>query len=511
MICLGLFLLGCLATLGWSPLGQIWITGLAFTALVVNIAKTTGPWQAFFHCFCFALGLHAAGHGWVFSALYDQTDAGLLWSLVGSALFLIYLSTFLAVPAAGCTWLSLKVKSRTKNTNDSNPDLWRWPIALALTWTGAEALRGMLFNGFDSLAAGYLFSAWPLRGWVPVLGVYGCSLLFYASSAMVGAASVSASGSIRWRATVGCILVSVVLGGGTLLDAMEWVHPVGTPLSFRLIQGGVPQKIKFDANAQERQIVAYTETIIAAPADLIVTPETAFPIGLTEVSPAHLAKMRAFSYATASNIFLGTPQGDAQGSVRNSMFHIVPGRSELPRYDKTRLMPFGEYAPAGFGWFTQRMSVALNDQTAGSSNQAPFAMRTQNSAVHIGVLICHEDLSYADARRRASTSNVLINPGNLAWFEGSLALPQRLQIARIRALETGRPLLRTTNTGITAHLDAKGNVVSQLPSDTPGVLSGTIQPTAGLTPFARFGNLLAIGLAVVLLLATLVASKQWRP
>jgi apolipoprotein N-acyltransferase len=369
----------------------------------------------------------------------------------------------------------------------------------------------MLFNGFDSLAAGYLFSAWPLRGWVPVLGVYGCSLLFYASSAMAGATWVAGRGSIRWSATVGCISVVFVLGGGALLNTKEWVHPVGVPLSFRLIQGGVPQKIKFDANAQERQIVAYTEAITAAPADLIVTPETAFPIGLTEVNPVHLEKMRSFSAATGSNIFLGTPHGDAKGSVRNSVFHIVPGRSELPRYDKTRLMPFGEYAPAGFGWFTQRMSVALNDQTPGSSNQVPFVMRTQNAAVHIGVLICHEDLSYADARRWASTSSVLINPGNLAWFEGSLALPQRLQIARIRALETGRPLLRTTNTGVTAHLDAKGQVVSQLNSDAASDLSGSIQPTAGLTPFARFGNLLAVGLSGTLLLGAVVASGAKRP
>lgn len=510
MVCLMLFLLGGLAALGWAPLEQLWITWLTFVALVATIANTNGAARTLSRCFCFAAGLHTTGHGWVFSALHDQTDAGLIWSLVGSALFLAYLSIFLAAPAALCHWLQKWNWISAAKASKAKRSLFVWPITLAIAWTGAEALRGTLFNGFDSLAAGYLFSMWPLRGWVPVLGVYGCSLLFFASSAMVGAAWAARRGSVRWPVAVGVLSIAFIGASGALLDIKNWVQPVGAALSFRLIQGGVPQKIKFDTQHRERQAVAYVDAITAAPADLIVTPETAFPIGLTEINPALLATIRSFSATTSSNIFLGAPHLDVHGSVRNSMFHVAPGRSDLVRYDKTRLMPFGEYAPLGFGWFTQRMSVASNDQIPGPITQAPFQVTQSTLSVPIGVLICNEDLSHADARRRASQASFFINPANLAWFEGSIALTQRLQIARIRALETGRPLLRTTNTGITAHLDAKGNVVSKLTPDRVDVLTGTIQPTAGHTPFVRFGNLLAGGLAVALLLGAVVANKQLR-
>lgn len=500
-VCLALILLGAVATVGWSPLEQVWVTWLAFAALAVSITGASGPFQALVRCFSFALGLHTIGHGWVFSALLHQTDAGLLWSLAGSALFLTYLTLFLAIPALFCKWLSERLLARETKAKKLDGAFLLRPMTLAVAWAGCEAMRGLFFNGFDSLAAGYLFSAEPLRGWVPVLGVYGCSLLFYASTTIAGEAWNTRRGSIRWSAAIAGVPLVLVLAGGTVLDSKQWVQAAGAPLSFRLIQGGIAQKVKFDLRERERQITTYVDAITAEPADLIVTPETAFPIDLTELSPAVLPTIRAFSSATRSNIFLGMPYSDVHGGERNSMFQVAPGRSELPRYDKTRLMPFGEYAPIGFGWFTQRMSVALNNQTPGLANQPPFEAMVQGAIVNIGVLICHEDLSYADARHWAGKASLFINPGNLAWFEGTLALPQRMQIARIRALETGRPLLRTTNTGVTAHIDSKGKVVSQLSLDNAAVLAGSVQPTSGLTPFAIFGNLLAIGLASTLLLS----------
>jgi apolipoprotein N-acyltransferase len=512
MVCLGLFLLGTVATLGWSPLEQIWIAWLAFTALVVKISKAHGPVQALTQCFCFALGLHTAGHGWVFSALYEQTNAGLLWSLMGSLLFLSYLSAFLAIPAAIGKWLCVRLEARAANTVNPRASILLGTTTLAVAWTGADAARGMLFNGFDSIAAGYLFSAWPLRGWVPVLGVYGSGLLFYASTSMAGAAWAARHRSARVPATGSALSLALVLVlvtvGGAALDTKKWVQPIGSPLSFRLLQGGIPQKMKFDAHERERHAAAYFDAITAAPADLIVTPETAFTVGLTELNPGSLSKMRNFSTATDSNLFLGTPHLDGHGGIRNSMFHIVPGSSELPRYDKARLMPFGEYAPAGFGWLTQSMSVALNDQTAGSFEQPPFQARARNTIVNVGTMICHEDLSTSDARQKAPSAHLFINPGNLAWFAGTHALPQRLQVAQVRALETGRPVLRITNTGVTAHIDEKGRVLSRLPEDQAAVLHGLVQPTTGLTPFVRFGHWYAVGLAMVLL--AIVALLQLR-
>lgn len=505
LISLWLTLLGAAATAGWAPLAHVWMAWIAFAVLAACIMQAPAPGRAFVRAFFFAMGFHTVGHGWAFSALLHQTAAGLLWSFVGSALFITYLAMFLAVPAFVCRLLFQRQQTGNA-TSWTNRAIWLPAVGLALAWTGAEALRGALFNGFDSLGAGYLFSGWPLRGWVPVLGVYGCSLLFFASTAVAGAAWVNRRDSTRWRAALGAVSAVLVLAGGAVLDTKQWVQSDGVQLSFRLIQGGVPQHEKFDPLERQRQITTYVEAITAAPADLIVTPETAFTVGLTELDPAVLSTIRAFSAATRSHIFLGMPYLDAQGGERNSIFHVIPGQSELPRYDKTRLMPFGEYAPTGLGWFTERMSVALNNLTPGRTDQPPFDTRVGDQVAKIGVLNCHEDLSSVDARRWANKVGLLLNPGNLAWFDGTLALPQRLQVARIRALEIGRPMLRVTNTGATAHIDQKGREIDQLPPQQTGVLTGSVQPTGGLTPFARFGNLAALLLACFLLLCAVVGA-----
>lgn len=465
--------------------------------LTASIAGAKGPRQAGLRCTCFALGLHVAGHGWVFHALLKQTEAGLLWALLGSTLFLSYLACFLSIPALLCKWLSQRVHAR-----DPEPEniLVLLPIALAVAWTAAEALRGMLFNGFDSLAAGYLFTAWPLRGWIPVVGVYGGSLLFYASACLAGAAWAARRDSVLARSFWVMAPLGLVLAVGAGLDTQQWVTSNASPLSFRLIQGGVRQEMKFHAIERERQVMSYFKETTAAPADLIITPETAFTVEWREVNPSVLSRVRDFSSATRSHIFLGMPHSDVGGTLKNSILQIAPGRTDVPRYDKSRLMPFGEYSPTGFGWFSLRMSVALKDQSPGSVGQPPFEVNKGGELIRVGTLICHEDLSQADARRWAGEVGLLINPGNLAWFEGTWALPQRLQVAQTRALEIGRPLLRTTNTGVTAHIDGKGRVVAQLPLNVGGVLSGVVLPTTGLTPFVRFGNLLVFGMAVVLLL-----------
>ncbi|MBW0168767.1 MAG: apolipoprotein N-acyltransferase [Hydrogenophaga sp.] len=502
-----LFALGMTATAGWAPLEQAWMAWLAFAVLAAAVVRARDAAQAGLRSLCFALGLHAAGHGWVFHALLMHTEAGWLWSVLGSALFLVYLAGFLAVPAWLCRGVLVRRLPGNRPLAHVRARAAWLPAGLALTWTAGEALRGLLFNGFDTLAAGYLFTAWPLRGWVPVVGVYGCSFLFYASASVAGAAFVSGRSPVRALLGLAALQIALVLAGGAALDLQQWVTPVGRPLTFRLLQGGVPQQEKFDARESQRQVDAYLDAITAAPADLIVTPETTFAMGWTELHPDVLHRIRTFSATTGAHVFVGMPHMEAGGLVKNSVFQIAPGHPALPRYDKSRLMPFGEYAPIGLAWFTQRMSIPLNDQTPGSTDQLPFYVNGAGVPVRVGTLTCHEDASQADARRWASRTELLINPGNLAWFEGTWALPQRLQVAQARALETGRPLLRTTNTGVTAHIDDRGRVVARLPLGTAGVLSGVVHPTTGLTPFARFGNAQVLVLAGVLVVAAAVATR----
>ncbi len=514
MAATGCFLLGAVATAGWAPLQQVWITWLAFAALTAGVVGARPAAQAGVKCLLFGLGLHATGHGWVHESLRLHTDAGPVWSALGAALFIMYLAAFLALPAWLCSWGWTRWTRQINTHSSQGPTETSWcqarthvlPMALTLAvgWTAAEVLRGQLFNGFDSLAAGYLFTEWPLRGWLPVIGVYGGSLLFLGSACLAGALWQASRRRWRTSGTMAVAALAAVSIPGAALDAQSWTSPLGKPLTFRLVQGGVPQQLKFDANERLRQEVAYVEAITSEPAQLIVTPETAFTVDPSALDPALMSRLREFGRATETHVFLGMPFMDG-AAMKNSVLHLVPNRPVMPRYDKTRLMPFGEFAPVGMDWFTQRMSLELDDQTPGAHNQMPFSIRAGEGVIHIGVLLCHEDLSQVDARRRAHQASLLINPGNLAWFAGTLALPQRLQVAQARALETGRPVLRTTNTGVTAHIDHRGRVIAQLPTDKPAVLRGAVQPTTGMTPFARWGNrpmwmvafLMVLGAAVV--------------
>lgn len=510
LVCLGLLVLGALATVGWAPLELVWVAWLAFAILAACIVAAPGPLQALVRCLCFAVGLHVSGHGWVFLALLRQTAAGPLFSFVGTALFLLYLASFLAVPALLCKGLSQSALRRCAKADGNQANFMLLPVLLAVAWTIGEAMRGELFNGFDSLAAGYLFTGAFLRGWVPVLGIYGCSLLFFSSAGLAGAAWAHRH-VLPARSIAGSILFPIcILVLGAWLGTWQWVTPAGSPLSFRLIQGGIPQQDKFDPGKRENQVAAYARAITARGADLIVTPETSFPVDLTELEPGFLARMHAFSTSSRSHVFLGMFRLDGQGGGKNSMVLVAPDESALRLYDKARLMPFGEYAPAGFKWLTQRMSVARNDLTAGRPDQPPFAVTVATETVNVATLTCHEDLSNRDGRSKAREAQLLINPSNLAWFAGTLALPQRLQIARLRALETGRPVLRATNTGITAAIDEKGRVTHQLPEDQAAVLQGDIQPTRGLTPFVRFAHFPALGLAAALLIAAALSLLRCR-
>jgi apolipoprotein N-acyltransferase len=248
----------------------------------------------------------------------------------------------------------------------------------------------------------------------------------------------------------------------------------------------------------------YQKMITERPADLIVTPETAIPM-LPQQFPASFARaVREFSDATDSSLLLGafgaTIEPDGRiADVTNSVYGITPGSGELYRYDKHHLVPFGEFVPWGFHWFVRMLNIPLGDLGRGKPVQQPFMVRNQPIAADI----CYEDIfgeEIARSLRDASVpAGVLVNSTNLAWFGDTIALDQHLQIARMRSLETGRPMLRATNTGATAAIDAHGRVMARLPAFTVGSLDVSVQGTSGRTPYVTSGNNLVLAVSLVLL------------
>jgi apolipoprotein N-acyltransferase len=288
----------------------------------------------------------------------------------------------------------------------------------------------------------------------------------------------------------------------------------GTPLQVRLIQGNVPQEMKFRPERTLAAMHDYTAGFEAGTASLTILPETAWTVPW-ERTPEAIAQ-RLLDHVTRGHaLAIGLPalvpgSDGGRPHLANSVLMLKPGRTPDPRdpthrYDKQHLVPFGEFVPWGFRWFVDLMHIPLGDFARGGPDQRPFEVGGQRIAFNI----CYEDLFGEEIRLALLGPNgatVLANVSNIAWFGRSHALPQHLGIARMRSLETGRPMLRATNTGTTAAIDAQGRVTAQLTTHVADTLDVSVQGTVGLTPYARLGNLPVIVLSV---LAILAAALPW--
>lgn len=506
-----LFGLGAIATVGWSPVGWPIVALAAFVALFLAVTQIDSQRAALASALSFSLGFHVAGHGWAYRALLEHTLAGSALAVMGAAIFIAYLSLFTVLPC----WAFLVIRRLAMLGQPRPTPLstsgWGDTLLLASLLTLGEYGRGSFFNGFNSLSTGYLFSSDPMRGWLPLIGVYGCALLFYIVAGGLATAFDGQRGQafLHTRALKPLGLLGLLLTVGGWLDHRSWTQPDGPGLSFRLIQGGVPQGEKFNSDQQARQIDHYVRAIVAAPAQLIVTPETALPLDINQLPLKTISELLTFSRDSGSHLFIGVGSSDQSGKGFNSVYHVSPDSLALARYDKRLLMPFGEYAPKGFGWFTGQLSLAWSDLSPGGIDQPAFVVTHPHGQLLAGTLICQEELSGREGRRWLPSAGIFLNPSNLAWFQDSVAIDQRIQIAQVRAIESGRPILRSTNTGVTAHIDHKGRIVAQLSGAVPDVLRGVVQPHKGSTPYARFGEIIA-GVLVVAALGVGVMSSLLR-
>jgi len=308
------------------------------------------------------------------------------------------------------------------------------------------------------------------------------------------------------------LLAAVLMLGSVVLARCAWTVPNGAPLSVRLLQGNVPEDIKFSQAGIDHAIDLYQQLITAKPADLIITPETGVPVLIQQVPEDWGRAVREFVDQSKSAVVFGAigAQETEQGysHFTNSLYGVTPGIDKLYRYDKYHLVPFGEFVPDGFNWFVAMMYMPMGSFDRGAPVQAPFFVHGQP----ISFDICYEDVFGEEIartlREQASPASILVNATNLGWFGNTIALPQHLQMARMRALETGRPMLSVTNTGPTAAIAADGGIEAALPVMTVGTLAVTVQGRRGTTPYVRWGN--APILLIVLVLLALCAGLRQR-
>jgi apolipoprotein N-acyltransferase len=272
--------------------------------------------------------------------------------------------------------------------------------------------------------------------------------------------------------------------------------PAGAPISVALLQGNVPQETKWRDESRAQTLVDYRRMIFEANARVVVLPETALPAFFDQLPPEYLESLREHARATGKEILLGTVERERHGAedqYYNSVVTISPLASSS--YRKRHLVPFGEFIPAGFKWVLAILHIPLSDFGRGPGDPKPL----EAAGTRFGVAICYEDMFGEEMIDFLPQAQVLLNVSNLAWFGNSLAPDQQLQASQMRALETGRWMVRATNTGATAAIDAHGRVVSRLPAFTHGTLTANVVPLAGSTPYARWGNYPALAIIAAVL------------
>jgi apolipoprotein N-acyltransferase len=372
-------------------------------------------------------------------------------------------------------------------------------VVIPALWAVAEWLRSWLFTGFPWLALGYSQADGPLAGFAPIVGVFGVSALA-ASAAGAGVLLLAGDGR-RVKAVAACVLV-VLAAAGWFLRGVEWTMPQGEPLAVSLVQGNIPQSLKFVEGRYESTLETYARLVERSQGRLIVLPETAIPRFLHEVRPDYLERLKRHAAARGGDLLLGVPVHEGGTRYYNAVVSL--GAAPAQGYAKSHLVPFGEFVPPGFGWIVAVLKIPLSDFTRGAVEQRPLAIAGQRVAPNI----CYEDAFGAEIIRQLPDATLLVNVSNVAWFGDSLAPEQHLRIARMRAIETGRYMLRATNTGVTAIVDPRGAVAGRLPAFTEGVLEGQVRGYAGATPYVLAGDAPVIAGALLIWAAALGAA--WR-
>jgi len=475
---------------GWLlPIWQIAL--LAVLIRLCDQADASG--QAARLGWLFGLSGFGTGLYWLFISLHTYGHLAAPLAAAGVAALAAALALF---PALTC-WTARRLSSGPVAKGSSTMGhalLW------AAAWTLAEWLRGTLFTGMPWLNAGYAHADGPLAGWTPVLGVYGVAFL-----AAFAAAAISLLRRAGAPARRPAALTLIVALTGLGLKQIAWSTPHGEPLEVRLVQGNIDQGDKFDPARTQAGIVQHLEQAALPPVPgaseprLIVLPETIMPSFQHRIAPEVWQAWHDLARSKNATVIMGAPLHDRRGRQTNSVIGITGATSlaELQsgdnrlRYDKRHLVPFGEFIPPGFRWFVNAMQIPLGDFDRGGERQPPFAVADQRVAPNI----CFEDVfgeellpALHPGPDGAPGATILVNVSNLGWFGDSWALRQHLQIARVRAMETGRPMLRATNTGTTAAIAPNGRVLIQADPLAARVVGLPVQGMTGLTPYARLGN-----------------------
>ncbi|MCL2161503.1 MAG: apolipoprotein N-acyltransferase [Betaproteobacteria bacterium] len=470
---------GALAVPAFAPVGWFPLAFLSLALLVGLLERADSARAGFCLGLAWGMGAFCAGVSWLVIALSRYGGVFLPVAVLVVFLFCAFLSLYPAL--AGAFYARWRRGSTLRRA-----------LFFAGLWVLVEWLRGTLFTGFPWLAIGYSQTPpSPVAGYFPIMGVYGLGGVLAFVAGLLGICATDQAGARavgRWR--VPAVLIALICIGGWGLSRLQWVEPDGEPFTVSLVQTNIEQSLKWDPDFFDETLRINADLVHAARGDVVVLPEAALPTMLDRLPESYLDMLTGFVRERNGALVIGVFTRDG---TQYSNSAVTFGEGAGQRYSKSHLVPFGEYSPPFFGWFYRLASIPMAQQTPGAANQPPLWLFGRKIAVNI----CYEDVFGAELVSSLPQAGLMLNLSNLAWYGDSFAQPQHLQIARARAMETGRPMLRSTNTGMTALVLPDGSVPAALPAFTRGVLEVEVSAYKGLTPYARWGDAPVLVVALI--------------
>lgn len=475
------FVLGALLVLSFAPFGLYPLAPVLLLPFLYA-CLVSDPRSAASLGFWFGAGLFLAGTYWLYISIHVFGGAPLVLAIF----LMLALVVIMGFYYAATGWLTARL------CGGHGPRLL---LVAPAAWVAIEWFRGWFLSGFPWLSVGYSQIDSPLSGLAPLLGVYGISFAVVFSSAAMVVAGLRA-GRLRWSLVAAALVPWLA---GYFLDGIEWTEESGPAVRTTIVQGGVSQDRKWLPEQFRPTLDMYRRSLESNPdSRLIVWPEVAIPSVLDLVED-YVATLQAELRADERSLVFGILERDATTQdIYNSVVLLDGTGRQI--YRKRHLVPFGEFFPVPdfVREWMRLMSLPNSDISPGEDEQA--LLRTPDGQ-QLAVAICYEDAYAAEQLYALPEATILINVSNDAWFGDSIAPHQHLEIARMRAVEVGRPVVRATNTGISTFIGADGTAGTKIAQFETATLTADVVPRRGLTPYARLGNWPGVAPALLIIAA----------
>ncbi len=486
---------GILLPFAFAPYG-FYVLAILSVLILLILWEKESPSKALLLGFCFGLGCFGKGVYWVYISIHEFGGSSIFLAGLITVLFVAVLSLFPAING----YILNRFFSESYKT--------RYCLAFPASWALIEWIRSWIFTGFPWLLLGQSQVSSPLHGYSPVIGAYGVSFLVALSAGLIftifgGHVAGAPLPTVRKpRNSINSIAIFLLLvliwllGFG--LTYIHWTQPILKPINVRLVQGNIPQSIKWSSEEALNSLGKYENLTVhdwPASPGLVIWPETAVTLFLHDAYPL-LEQIDAQATQQHIGIITGIPI-EKDKKYYNGAIALGDGDGE---YFKRHLVPFGEYTPFRqyLGKLLDLLKLPMSDFVEGPENQS--LMKIQDYTV--GTYICYEIAYSSLLRTDLPQANLLVVISNDTWFGKSAALEQQRQISQFAAQSTGRYMLIATNNGETVIIDPEGKIIANAPIDKTAVLKldNQVRLMTGSTPWVRLGNLPFIGLFLLLLM-----------